>query len=102
VIGVQSDRKGLVWILDMGGEDLSAIPPKLVAWDTRRDELHRVIHIPRTPGSTTLSAGLRHRRGGGSSYTLTASTPAGIPRPFEVGPVGYLALWGIKDLSTSG
>ncbi len=46
VIGVQSDRKGIVWVLDMGGEDLSANPPKLVAWDTRRDELYRVIHIP--------------------------------------------------------
>ncbi len=43
VIGVQSDRRGVVWILDMGGEGL---PPKLVAWDTRRDELHRVITIP--------------------------------------------------------
>lgn len=46
VIGVQSDRRGVLWILDMGGEDLSASPPKLVAWDTRRNELHRVIHIP--------------------------------------------------------
>ena len=43
VIGVQSDRRGVVWILDMGGEGL---PPKLVAWDTRRDELHRVLTIP--------------------------------------------------------
>ena len=43
VIGVQSDRRGVVWILDMGGEGL---PPKLVAWDTRRDELHRVVTIP--------------------------------------------------------
>ena len=43
VIGVQSDRRGMVWILDMGGEGL---PPKLVAWDTRRDELHRVLTIP--------------------------------------------------------
>lgn len=43
VIGVQSDREGVVWILDMGGEGL---PPKLVAWDTRRDVLHRVLTIP--------------------------------------------------------
>jgi hypothetical protein len=43
VIGVQSDRRGVVWILDMGG---GGLPPKLVAWDTRRDELHRVLTIP--------------------------------------------------------
>ena len=43
VIGVQSDRRGVVWILDMGG---GGLPPKLVAWDTRRNELHRVITIP--------------------------------------------------------
>lgn len=46
VIGVQSDRKGVLWILDMGGEDLSTSPLKLVAWGTRREELQRVIHIP--------------------------------------------------------
>jgi hypothetical protein len=43
VIGVQSDRNGVVWIMDMGGDEL---PPKLVAWDTRHDELHRIITIP--------------------------------------------------------
>jgi sugar lactone lactonase YvrE len=43
VIGVQSDRRGVVWIMDMGG---GGLPPKLVAWDTRRDELHRVVTIP--------------------------------------------------------
>lgn len=44
VIGVQSDRQGVVWILDIGGGENPS--PKLVAWDTRRDELHRIIHIP--------------------------------------------------------
>jgi hypothetical protein len=43
VIGVQSDRNGVVWIMDMGGGEL---PPKMVAWDTKRDELHRIITIP--------------------------------------------------------
>ena len=43
VIGVQSDRRGVVWIMDMGD---GGLPPKLVAWDTRRDELHRLITIP--------------------------------------------------------
>jgi len=43
VIGLQADHNGVVWMLDMGGEGL---PPKVVAWDTRRDELHRVIYVP--------------------------------------------------------
>lgn len=66
VIGVQSDRKGVVWILDMGGEDLSVSPPKLVAWDTRRDELHRVIYIPphaRRPNSFQQDLAIDEVRG---------------------------------------
>jgi hypothetical protein len=51
VIGVQSDCNGVVWIMDMGGGEL---PPKMVAWDTKRGELHRIITIPRTPGGPDL------------------------------------------------
>ncbi len=66
VIRVQSDRGGIVWILDMGGEDLSVSPPKLVAWDTRHDELHRVIHIPphaRRPNSFQQDLAIDEVRG---------------------------------------
>ena len=53
VIGVQSDRRSVVWIMDMGGGEL---PPKLVGWDTRRDELHLIITTPpRTPGDPAPS-----------------------------------------------
>ena len=41
VLGLRADPRGIVWMLDNGGE-----VPKVVAWDTRRDRLHRVIHIP--------------------------------------------------------
>lgn len=44
VIGIESDRQGIVWMLDMGS---ASEPPKLVGWDTRTDRLHRVISIPR-------------------------------------------------------
>jgi hypothetical protein len=63
VIGVQSDRRGVVWIMDMGGGEL---PPKLVAWDTRRDELHRVITIPPhagRPGSLQQDLAIDEVRG---------------------------------------
>lgn len=44
VIGIESDRRGVVWMLDMGSADH---PTKLVGWDTRTDRLHRTIVIPR-------------------------------------------------------
>jgi len=41
VLGLRSDPRGVVWMLDNGGA-----VPKIVAWDTRHDRLHRIIHIP--------------------------------------------------------
>jgi len=43
VLGVANDARGVVWMLDNGRR--SETQPKLVAWDTRKDELHRVISI---------------------------------------------------------
>ena len=42
-IGIASDTRGVVWILDMGGE---TSPPRIVAWNTRKDALHAMIAIP--------------------------------------------------------
>ena len=44
VIGIEADRQGIVWMLDKGGVD--GRPAKLIAWNTRRNHLERVIHIP--------------------------------------------------------
>jgi len=44
VIGLQVDRRGVLWILDMGNEKLN---PKLYGWDTIRNRLHRVLYLPR-------------------------------------------------------
>ncbi|MEM6916584.1 MAG: L-dopachrome tautomerase-related protein [Verrucomicrobiota bacterium] len=43
VLGIACDPKGIVWMLDNGRR--SHTPPKLVAWDSKRDELHQVIVI---------------------------------------------------------
>lgn len=43
VIGVACDPRGIVWMLDNGRR--SGTDAKLVAWDTKRDELHRVLVI---------------------------------------------------------
>jgi len=43
VIGVHSDSKGVVWMLDMGSE---ASPAKLIAWDTVLNKLSHNIELP--------------------------------------------------------
>jgi hypothetical protein len=43
VLGVACDSRGIVWMLDNGRR--SDIPPKLVAWDTKRNEFHKVIPL---------------------------------------------------------
>ena len=44
VLGIQADANGYLWILDNGDQSKSL--PKLVAWDTRQNELARVIYLP--------------------------------------------------------
>ena len=43
VLGVTCDSRGIVWMLDNGRR--SETPPKLVAWDTKRNQLHQIIVI---------------------------------------------------------
>lgn len=52
VLGLQSDEKGVVWMLDNGRRGETT--PKLVAWDTRDDVLHKVIYLPQ-PATTNTS-----------------------------------------------
>ncbi|WP_203565471.1 L-dopachrome tautomerase-related protein [Alteromonas profundi] len=44
VLGIHSDSKGVVWMLDMGGK---STPAQLVGWDTNSNTLEKVIKIPR-------------------------------------------------------
>jgi len=44
VLGIRTDASGMVWMLDNGMR--SGVTPKLVAWDTQADRLHRVIYLP--------------------------------------------------------
>jgi sugar lactone lactonase YvrE len=44
VLVVQSDADGIVWMLDNGRRNETT--PKLVAWDTDEDRLHKVIFMP--------------------------------------------------------
>ncbi|MFV1994070.1 MAG: SMP-30/gluconolactonase/LRE family protein, partial [Verrucomicrobiales bacterium] len=44
VLGMQCEPNGVVWMLDNGRRGEST--PKLVAWDTDEDRLHRVIYLP--------------------------------------------------------
>ncbi|MEM7667754.1 MAG: L-dopachrome tautomerase-related protein [Pseudomonadota bacterium] len=40
VLGLQADRDGIVWMVDNGG---GAVAPRVVAWNTVADELHRIL-----------------------------------------------------------
>ena len=44
VLGIQSDSRGVVWMLDNGMRN--GVVPKLLGWDTRSDQLARIIHLP--------------------------------------------------------
>lgn len=44
VLGLRSDERGLVWMLDMGAR--TNITPRLVARDTRADRRERVMPLP--------------------------------------------------------
>jgi len=44
VLGLQSDGRGIVWLLDNGLRNDTT--PKLVGWDSRTGSLYRVIHLP--------------------------------------------------------
>lgn len=43
VLGIACDPRGIVWMLDNGRR--TDVTPKLVAWDTKRNELHKVITL---------------------------------------------------------
>lgn len=44
VLGLRSDREGIVWMLDRSAGE--GQPGKVVGWDTKSDELDRVIYLP--------------------------------------------------------
>ncbi len=73
VLGIHSDSDGIVWMLDNGMR--SGVMPKLVAWDTRADKLHRVIKLPPSVAPENafvndLAVDKRHKR-------IFISDPAG-------------------------
>jgi sugar lactone lactonase YvrE len=55
VLGIRSDANGIVWMLDNGMR--SSTIPKIVAWNTQTDKLHRVIYLPEpiTPKDTFVN-----------------------------------------------
>lgn len=45
VLGIRADANGIVWMLDNGLR--SGVTPKLIGWNTKTDNLHRSIQLPR-------------------------------------------------------
>jgi len=52
VLGIRSDKNGVVWMLDMGLK--TGITPKLVGWNTRTNKLEKIYPIP-SPASIRTS-----------------------------------------------
>lgn len=80
-IGITTDSKGVVWILDMGGENS---PAQLVAWDSKADKLHKVIEIPteaRLPISFLQDFALDEQRGKIYIADMTFTAPASDMKP---------------------
>lgn len=80
-IGIKSDANGIVWILDMGSEES---PPKLVGWDSRSDELHKIVEIPSdavTPISFLQDFVLDEERGKVYIADMTFTAPASDLKP---------------------
>jgi sugar lactone lactonase YvrE len=44
VLGLQCDKKGVVWMLDNGRR--SEVTPKLVGWDSSKNKLVKIIYLP--------------------------------------------------------
>lgn len=45
VLGLHTDAKGILWLLDSGQAE-PRITPKLVAWNTHKNRLERIVSIP--------------------------------------------------------
>ncbi len=90
VLGIKSDANGVVWMLDNGMR--SKVTPKLVAWDTRSNQLHRVIELPKSvaPDNTfvnDLAVDLEHQRifisdpaGGDNAALIVVNLQTGVSK----------------------
>jgi hypothetical protein len=43
IIGIRADPRGILWMVDAGDE---SNVPKVIGWDLRTEQLHRVFHLP--------------------------------------------------------
>ena len=80
-IGIKSDSKGVIWILDMGSK---TAPAQLVAWDSVANKLHKVIAIPTDvirPISFLQDFALDEKRGQIYIADMTFTAPASATQP---------------------
>lgn len=90
VLGIKADANGIVWMLDNGMR--SKTIPKLVAWDTRSNKLHRVIELPKSIAPDNafvndLAVDLKHQRifisdpaGGDNAALIVVNIKSGTSR----------------------
>lgn len=100
VLGIRTAPDGVVWMLDNGMR--SGITPKLVGWDTRTDQLQRVIPLPPpvTPPDqfvNDFAVDLDHRRifisdpaGGANAALIVVNLDTGLARRVLQGHAGVV------------
>lgn len=94
MLGLHTDAKGILWLLDSGQAE-PRITPKLVGWNTHKNQLERIIPIP-APASIPESqhndfvVDLKHQ-------VIVIADEA-----IATGPVGDKAALVVVDLKTGG
>src|SRR5882672_10132230 len=103
VLGLRSDEKGIVWMIDMGFR--TKITPKLVGWNTRTDKLERIYYMPepitRGGSSSTRRTGSSISPTRTSARVATAPMPRSLPSTWiRVAPGVFLTEIGRRSLKT--
>ena len=92
VLGLRTDDQDRVWLLD-SGQQAPRIEPKLVAWDTKKNQLDRIIHLP-APVSLPES---QH-----NDFVISSRHQAIViaDEGIGTGPIGEKAALVVVDLNT--
>ncbi|MGI2155507.1 L-dopachrome tautomerase-related protein [Shewanella oncorhynchi] len=92
VLGLRTDDQDRVWLLD-SGQQAPRIETKLVAWDTKKNQLDRIIHLP-APVSLPES---QH-----NDFVISSRHQAIViaDEGIGTGPIGEKAALVVVDLNT--
>jgi sugar lactone lactonase YvrE len=83
VLGIRADRNGVVWMLDNGGR--TQVPPQLVGWNTRTDQLERIISLQSVTQSDSFVNDMAVDTTNRAIYIVDTTAPAMIVVSLDTG-----------------